>query len=209
MDDRNHRLIVVGCQSKLTEFGKTLQRAIYGVGRPDRYYCVKVVPGSDNAFRFITKSEVPLQKFTTLSAKRRGETFLVKHNCDEQEFRGQLIIRDGVVLERIYRQGFYAPTVWANVTHPVVDLFEAHLEPRTLAQAASSRLEDALKIVKQVTQALEYEEHFNSRYRADDANKRVIRAILGLADMLDSMEKHAAQINFQDALVEERKAKAI
>ena len=209
MDDRNHRLIVVGCQSKLPEFGKALQRAIYGGGRPDPYYCVKVVPGSDNAFRFITKSDVPLQKFTTLSTKRRGETFLVKHSCDEQEFRGQLIIRDGLVLERIYRQGFYAPTVWAKVTHPVVDLFEAHLEPRTLAQAANSRLKDALRIVKQLTEALEYEELFHSRDRTDDANQRVIRALVGLTDMFDSMRKHAAQIDFRGALLDERKAPAI
>jgi hypothetical protein len=195
--DQHHTLMVTGLQCRPVEFANILQRTIYGT-QPCDDALVEVTEGPHPKFEFRTQWDIPLEFFTAMSAKRTGQTFLLEHSSQECGFRGQVVIRDGVVLEQIYR-GAYDYIGPYEITHPVVDIFQAHLGPRNLAQAASSRLEDAITIVKQLKEALEDE----------CGNRGAKKTLERLTAMLDSMQAHTAQINFMHTALGESEVRAI
>jgi hypothetical protein len=194
--DRHYELSVVHLKGKAAEFARALQSAISDTA--PRGCFVEVQHGQRATFEFTTQWDVPVEVFETLSGHRRGEVFLVQYSSLDDESHGQLVIRNGALLERFHRRGFYGPGPWYEITHPVPDLFEAHLGSRTLAQAADSRLADAIAIVKLLKEAVE-----------EEGEKQHTRnTIANLNAMLHSMQAQASRISFDDILGK-RMAKAI
>jgi len=77
------------------------------------------------------------------------------------------VIQNGKMIEYIQRTGYYGPAyLWSDITHPVVDLFGPYVAPKTLAQHAAERIQDAIAIINGLKETLEDERFTNSRYRA-------------------------------------------
>jgi hypothetical protein len=213
-NDRNHKLTVVGLRGNPAEFADILEQTIYGDVEAD--HRVKTVPGASTEFHFTTEWELPEDDldvleddFAALSKARHRETFLLEYSSCEKELRGQYVISNGIIHEQIHRRGCRGPGPWYEIASPVVDLFEAHLHPRTLAQAAKARLSDAIEIVEQLKGALDYERGNQRELDYKPDNQRLQGALAGLTDLLTNMKTHAAQISFEGILLQERKTKAI
>jgi hypothetical protein len=117
--------------------------------------------------------------------------------------RGQAVIRDGKVIEHIHRVGYQGPGyLFADLTHPVVDLSAAYSES-TLALKARKRLMDAVQIVRDLKEISEDPLFASSRYRAYSDKARVKQAHESLTAMLTAMMGHAREIAFEGVLVEE------
>ena len=115
-----------------------------------------------------------------------------------------MVIRDGGVIEEVRLLGYDGPSyLFADLTHPLVDLFPPYTTPRTLAEQATGRLRDAIVIVKEVKETLEDKRFTSSSYRARGDWNQVNRAHSGLTVMLDAMIRHAAEISFDGVMVSE------
>jgi hypothetical protein len=214
MADRNHTLTVVGLRGNPAEFAGILEQTIYGDVEADSR--VKTVPGASTEFHFTTEWDLPeddlgvlQQELADLSDERPGEMFLLEYSSCEKKVRGQFVISNGTILEEIHRGGYSGPGSWYEITHPLMDLFGTYRKPRTLAQAAKSRLADAIEIVEQLKGALEYERSNQRELEYKPDNQRLEGALAGLTDLLTNIKTHAAQISFEGILLQERKAKAI
>ena len=106
------------------------------------------------------------------------------------------------MIEYAHRRGYGSPTfLFADITHPLVQLWGPYIEPRTLEQQARNRLKDAIAIVSGLKQMLEDERFTDSPYRALGDGKQLIRARERLSDLLDTMTRRAAEISFHGVLV--------
>ena len=115
-----------------------------------------------------------------------------------------MVIYAGQVRECIRRIGYGGPSyLFADLTHPLVDLFGSYTSERTLAAQATGRLQDAIVIVKELKETLEDQRFTGSSYRALGDWNQVNRAHSGLTDMLNAMIRHAAEISFEGVLVRE------
>jgi hypothetical protein len=209
---RHHKLIVEGLRSSPAEFAEILERAVYSDRQVDGR--VEVVPGELPEFRFATGWDEPDEDLAVLetnladlSKEQHGKKFLLDYRSSDKQRRGQFVLSRGIWLEEIDRGG-YGPGPWYEITHPIVNLFEAHLGRRTLAQAAKSRVQDAIEIVNQLKAALESERDSQHKLEHKPDSQRLEGAITGLTEMLSNMKNHAAQISFEGMLLEEREAKA-
>ncbi|MFI5117165.1 MAG: hypothetical protein ACHP8B_10765 [Terriglobales bacterium] len=204
-NDCSNYLIVVGLEDQPAEFAKTLELAMYGCVVPDgEYYSVRVVKGRHMEFHFKTKWQPKLEALTALSEKRKGIPFLLEYSCWESGFRGQAVIQNGKVVEHTNRVGYDGPAyLFADLTHPLVDLFSRYLEPRTLALQAAGRLQDAIRIVEGLKKTLEDDRFAGSRYRDYGDDEQLDRTLAGLTAMLDTMVADAAGISFEGVLLEE------
>jgi hypothetical protein len=138
-----------------------------------------------------------------LSKNHPATVFLLDYLCWESGFRGQLVVRDGKVIESIRRTGYNGPAyLWSDITHPVVDLFGPYVAPKTLAQHAVERIQDAIGIINGLKETLEDERFANSRYRALGNDRQVKKAIADLSAMLNMMIRYAEAISFEGVLVE-------
>ena len=204
-NDCSNYLIVAGLEDQPAEFAKTLELAMYGSVVPHGgYYSVRVAKGRHTEFRFKTQWQPKLEALTALSEKRKGLPFLLEYSCWESGFRGQAVIENGHVVGSTERVGYYGPAyLFADITHPIVDLFSTYLGPRTLAHQAAERLQDAIKIVRGLKETLEDGRFAGSRYRDYGDDEQLDRTLAGLTDMLDTMVADAAGISFEGVLVEE------
>jgi hypothetical protein len=211
---RHHKLIVVGLRGEPAEFAELLEQIVHCDVQSNR--CAKTTAGAFTEFRFTTEWEQPdedldvlQQDLADLSDERPRETFLLEYESCEKGMRGQFVVSRGSVLEETHRGGYGGPGPWYEITHPLTDLFGTYREPRTVAQAAESRLTDAIEIVEKLKGALEYERGNQRELEYKPDNQRLEGALAGLTDLLTNMKTHAAQISFEGILLQERKAKAI
>jgi hypothetical protein len=204
-NDCSNKLIVAELKERPEKFAKLLETALYGrVLLEGEYYPVRVVEGHLNEFRFKSKWNPPVDRLTALSAELEGETLLLEYSCWESGFRGQAVIKNGGVVENIHRKGYCGPAcLFADMTHPLADLFWPYLRPRTLAEDAARQLQDAIGIVRQLKETLEDERFADSRSRAYGNPQTVKKTQAQLATMLEDMTEHAARISFESVLVEE------
>jgi hypothetical protein len=204
-NDCSNYLIVVGLEDQPDEFAKTLELAIYGRVAPSGgFYSVETVQGRRTEFRFFSKWQPPIDALRALSAERKGKTLLLEYWCWESGFRGQAVIRDGEVVEHVHRVGYDGPSyLFADITHPIVDLSSRYLGPGTLAQQAAGRLQDAIRIVKGLKETLEDDRFAGSRYRDYGDDQQVNKTLAGLTAMLETMIVDAAGISFEGVLLEE------
>lgn len=197
-NDCTNSLIVVGQEGDPADFAAALEQETYGgvAGRVDMeqglltrfYYRTDWRPNMDALFR--------------LSGRYKG-SFLLEYSCWESGFRGQAVIRNGEAIEHVHRLGYKCPGyLFADVTHPLVDLFGPYLQP-TLAEQAAHRLQDAIDIVKELGEVLADRRFTESRYRAYGDDRQVITARARLKAMLADMVEQAAQIGFGGVLLEE------
>jgi hypothetical protein len=203
-NDCSNKLTVVGLQCAPEEFTKALELAMYGEEVPEDEYCsVETVGGPPTQFHFRTNWQPPVNALLTLSKSHSATVFLPDYLCWESGFRGQLVVRDGKVIESIRRTGYNGPAhLWSDITHPVVDLFGPYMAPKTLAQHAAERIQDAIGIVNGLKETLEDERFTNSRYRALGNDRHVKKAIANLSAMVNMMIRYAEAISFEGVLVE-------
>src|SRR5438128_2233999 len=93
-------------------------------------------------FRFYSNWQPPTRELKALSARHR-RVFLLEYRCFESDFRRQMLIQDGDVIEHVQRIGYQGPCyLFAGMIHPLVDLFPTYLRRHTLAQHAAERVEE-------------------------------------------------------------------
>ena len=199
----SNKLIAVGLKSDPEMFAASLELALCGqILTRDELYSVSVGKEPSPEFNFKTNWEPPEKVLVALSKKFSGVHFLLEYSCWESGFRGQMIICNGEVIERAHRRGYGSPTfLFADITHPLVQLWGPYIEPQTLEQQALNRLQDAIAIVSGLKQTLENERFTGSPYRALGDEKQVIRTRQHLTAMLDTMTRRAAEISFHGVLV--------
>jgi hypothetical protein len=200
----NH-LIVVGLQEDAEEFAKTLELTLYGqLLEEDSYYRVWVPQGQKHlGFSFKTNWQPPFEELISTSAARKEQTFLLDYSCWESCFRGQAVIQQGAVIERVRREGYNGPAyLWSDITHPITSLFTAYLNDR-LADCAAERLQDAITIVSSLKNTLEDRRFTESHYRACGDDTAVRNALAGLSEMLATMTTQAKRISFQGVFLDE------
>lgn len=198
--DRIYRLTVVH-PGNAADFARTLQSAISATASAG---VVVEVKAQDALFEFITEWDVPIETFKGLSAQRKNETFLIEYSSPEDEFHGQLVIRNGALLEHFHRRGYYGPGPWYEITHPVPDLFEAHRGSRTLAQAANSRITDAISMVRLLKETIEEE----GEAEQQGQNQHAKGTAANLSEMLQRMQALASRLRF-DSVLGDRMARSI
>jgi hypothetical protein len=199
----NNKLIVVELKESPEKFARTLERALYGEALPkEHYFSVRVEDGSPTEFWFKTKYGPPVGRICGLSPKHKDATFLLEYWSLESNFQGQVVIKNGASMEHIHREGFGPGFLFADITHPLVDLFWPYLGPRTLAQDAAQRLRDAIGIVRGLKETLENELFTGSRFRAYGNAERTSKVLASLTLMQESMVEHAAGISFDGVLLE-------
>src|SRR5215470_13433195 len=166
-NDCSNWLAVVGLKKKSDEFCKSLEHAMYGQTVPrGEYYSVLPAEGTNPTFQFNTKWWPPVKALMALSKKRKGDYFLLEYSCWESHFRGQMVIHDGEQIEDVHRLGYNGPSfLFADITHPLVDLFGPYAALQTLAEQATGRLQDSIAIVKNLIETLEDDRFMGSRYR--------------------------------------------
>jgi hypothetical protein len=201
----NNKLVVVELKESPEKFARTLERALYGEALPtEHYFSVRVWDGSPTEFWFKSKYGPPVSRISALSAKRKDEAFLLEYWCWESDFRGQEVIKNGSSTERIHREGYRGPAfLFADMTHPLVDLLWPYLGPRTLAQHAGRRLQDAVAIVTGPKKTLEDDRFKDSRFSVYRNRDQVSKVLAGLTSMQESMAEHAAGISFDGVLLED------
>jgi hypothetical protein len=204
-NDCSNKLTVVGLQCVPEEFTKALEIAMYREEVEEgEYYSVDSFEGRSEQFLFKTKWQPPVNALLTLSKRHPAAVFLLDYLCWESDFRGQLVIQDGKVIESIRRTGYYGSAyLWSDITHPVVDLFGPYVAPKTLAQHAAERIQDAIGIINGLKETLEDERFTNSRYRALGNDRQVNKAIADLSAMVNMMTRCAGDISFEGVLVED------
>ena len=206
-NDCSNKLTVVGLQCAPEEFTKALELAMYGeeVDEGGEYYAVHSFEGRPEQFLFKTKWQPPVNALLTLSKLQPAAAFLLDYLCWESGFRGQLVIQDGKVIESIRRTGYYGPAyLWSDITHPVVDLFGPYVAPKTLAQHAAERIQDAIGIINGLKETLEDNRFTNSHYRALGNDCQVNKATADLSAMVNVMIRYAGDISFAGVLVEDQ-----
>src|ERR1019366_5388627 len=83
------------------------------------YYSVNSFEGRPEQFLFKTKWEPPVNALLTLSKRYPAAVFLLDYLCWESDFRGQVVMQDGKVIESIRRTGYRGPAyLWSDITHP-------------------------------------------------------------------------------------------
>ena len=168
------------------------------------YYSVNSFEGRPEQFLFKTKWEPPVNALLTLSKRYPAAVFLLDYLCWGSDFRGQVVMQDGKVIESIRRTGYRGPAyLWSDITHPVVDLFGPYVAPKTLAQHAAERIQDAIGIINGLKETLEDERFTKSHYRALGNDRQVKKAIADLSAMLNMMIRYAGDISFEGVLVED------
>jgi hypothetical protein len=204
-NDCTNKLIPVGLKCDPGDVGQQLESAVYGEHAAGSDLVILVEKGRYPVFHFQTKWQPPIDTLVVLSERHEGVLFLLAYSCWESGFRGQTVIRNGAVIEEIRRVGYDGPGyLFADLTHPEVDLFGQYLEPRTLAQHASERLQDAVDIVKKLKETLQGASFTESRYRGYGNPQRVKKTQSQLATMLEDMTECTARIRFDGVLVEEQ-----
>jgi hypothetical protein len=203
-NDCSNKLTVVGLQCAPEKFTKALELAMYGKEVDEgEYYAVDSFEGRPEQFLFNTKWQPPVNALLTLSERQPAAVFLLDYLCWESDFRGQLVIQDGKVIESIRRTGYNGPAyLWSDITHPVVDLFGPYVAPKTLAQHAAERIQDAIGIINGLRETLEDERFTNSRYRALGNDSQLKKATADLSEMVNMMIRYAEAISFEGVLVE-------
>lgn len=206
-NDCSNKLIVVGFQGTPAEFTKALELAMYGEEVDEgEYYAVYPVEDHPEQFLFKAKWEPPVKALLTLSKSYPASTFLLDYLCWESCFRGKIVMRNGAVIERVHRVGYNGPSyLWSDITHPLINLFSPYLK-HTLAERATLRLQDAIRIISDLKETLEDERFTNSHYRAFGNSDAVPKTVSGLKTMLDSMIAQAEQISFDGVLLENKGA---
>ena len=129
----------------------------------------------------------------------RGE-----YGCWETQRNGQVIIKNGEVIESFDGPGYYG--LFSDIEHPVPDLFVSYLRERTLAQAANDRLHDAVGIVRALITIMDDERFKNSPstpYSDVRGKKQTEKVRSELATLVETMATKIGQINFQGVLLEE------
>src|ERR1022692_1194737 len=204
-NDCSNSLTIVGLQGAPEEFTKALELAMYGEEVDEgEYYAVDSFEGRPEQFLFNTKWQPPVNALLTLSKLLPAAVFLLDYLCWESDFRGQVVIRDGKVIESIRRTGYYGPAyLWSDITHPVVDLFGPYVAPKTLAQHAAERIQDAIGIINGLKETLEDERFTDSRYRALGNDSQVKKATADLSAMVNMMIRYAGEISFEGVLVDQ------
>ncbi len=214
-NEYEHNLTVIGLKETPNQFANALEKAVYG----DNSASIKVAAPVEVEglvrrlrpqvevefpnFHFETATGPDLEAMAKLSEKTKGVWFLLKYSSWESGCRGQAVIRDGKVIEQIHRVGYHGPGyLFADVTHPLVDLSAAYAEP-TLALKARRRLLDAVQIVRELKDILEDPRFANSQFRTLGDDSRVKQTHAGLTAMLTAMMGHAREISFEGVLVEE------
>jgi hypothetical protein len=200
----SNKLIVVGLESLPPKmFAEWLEQALYGEVLPrGEFYSVVVGRGSNPRFRFETDWQPPEKELIVLSKKCRRLYFLLEYSCWESGFRGQMVIGNGEVIESVYRRGYDGPGfLFADITHPLVQLWGPYMGLQTLAEQALNRVQDAVAIVKGLKQTLEDQRFTDSPYRTCGDESQVVRARASLTAMLEAMIRHASEISFDGVLV--------
>jgi hypothetical protein len=202
-NDCSNTLIVVDTKERPENFRESLEKALYGQILPQGEYCsVTFVEGNPTEFRFRSGWIPPMDALTAFSAEHKGETLLLRYSCWESGFRGQAVIENGGVIEHIHRYGYYGPGfLFADMTHPLVDLFLPYLEARTLAQDAAQRLQDAIEIVRGLKETLQDSRFTDSRFSAYRNHEQVSEVLARLTLLEEAME-HTASISFAGVLLE-------
>lgn len=203
-NDCSNKLTVVGLPCAPEKFTKALELAMYGEEVDEgEFYAVDSFEGRPEQFLFNTKWQPPVNALLTLSKRQPAAVFLLDYLCWESDFRGQLVMQDGEVIESIRRTGYHGPAyLWSDITHPVVDLFGPYVAPKTLAQQAAERIQDAIGVINGLKEILEDERFTNSRYRALGNDSQVKKATADLSAMVNMMIRYAEAISFEGVLVE-------
>jgi hypothetical protein len=203
-NDCSNKLIVLGLQCAPQEFTGALEVAMYGEEVDEgEYYAVHLSEDRPEQFLFKTRWEPPVKVLLTLSKRHPAAVFLLDYLCWESGYRGQVVIRDGEVIERVHREGYNGPGyLWSDITHPLTSLFSPYLQ-NTLASRTAQRLKDAIAIVSGLKRTLEDNRFTESHYRQYGDSNAVAKALVGLTEMLSSMTAQAQRVSFEGALLED------
>lgn len=198
-----NRLVVVGLTVKPEIVANSLERKLYGHVLPTgNYYSVVAGEGPNPTFSFMTDWDTPMNELRALSEELGAQQLLLKYSCWESGFRGQMVISDGEVVEHIHRLGYGVPGfLFTDITHPLVDLIGPYMTPKTLAQHACERLQDAIAIVTGLQQTLDDARFSQSSFQSFRDETEVIRTREQLNTLLQVMNKHASAVTFEGVLI--------
>jgi hypothetical protein len=200
----DNRLIVVGLKGNPEDFARELENQMYGrvVPHDSGHFFVEAKNGN---FDFTTKWAPKVDAVIELSKKWKDHVFLLSYGGFETQRNGQVVIRNGNVLDSFDRPGYSG--LFDEIEYPTLNLFEPYLKPISLAQGAENRLKDAIGIVRRLIEILEDPRFTNSPSRPfsdcrDQAKTERLR--LGLAALHESLVEQAKQLDFQGVFLEEQ-----
>jgi len=185
-------------------FAESLEQAMYGHVLPSGdFYSVVAGEGPNPMFWFTTDWETPVKELRVLSEEIGAQQLLLEYSCWESGFRGQMVISEGEVIEHIHRLGYNGPAfLFADITHPLIDLLRPYMTPKTLAQQANDRLQDAIAIVTGLQQTLEDRRISHSRFQSCRDETQVIRTSKQLTTLVKAMTRYASAVSFDGVLID-------
>jgi hypothetical protein len=198
----NH-LRVIGLQENPEDLAKELELEMYGGAVPHESGNLFVEVVNDH-FHYTTKSEPKVDPLIELSKRRENHDFLLSYAGFETQRNGQVVVRNGHVVESIDRIGHTG--LFDDLEHPVIDIFAPYLRKRTLVQCADDRLQDSIGIVRGFIGILDDERFKNSPstpYSDGRDQKQTEKVRADLAALLESMATQIGQLNFRGVLLEE------
>jgi len=145
-----HYLTVAGFIGDPHTIVQQLENQIYGKERVPRGYEVSYRRGR---FEFLA-SKIMHTSLAEFSKKMSDCVFLLRYGGAESRLDGQLVLRNGDVLEWMERIG--GCNLFDAIERPTVDIFELYLYPNlTLRERVYNRLQDAITAVQVVVDTME------------------------------------------------------
>jgi hypothetical protein len=112
---------------------------------------------------------------------------------------GELVVRNGKLLESIKRMGSWYLFDW-HVLYPTVSLLPAHL-PYTLAQYGALRVEDGIDTIRELRRILDENRFTGSPCQAHRDQEKVEQTRQVLDGLLEQMQTAAKQLTFDGVFI--------
>jgi hypothetical protein len=188
-----HYLTVAGFIGDPHTIVQQLENQIYGKERVPRGYEVSHRRGR---FEFLA-STLMHETLAEFSKRMPDCTFLLRYGGAESRLDGQLVIRNGDVLEWIERIG--GCYLFDAIHRPTVDIFEPYLYPTlTLRERVYNRLQDAITAIQVVVDTMEDNRFLASTHTPFSEFRDLQKTAKARADLIALRESMAAQISELD-----------
>ena len=152
-----------------------------------------------------TKWEPPIAEVSKASKAFGQMTFHLAWWLTQDGPTGELVIRNGEILESIRRRGSWYLFDWP-ILYPTISLLPAHM-PLTLAQRGALRVEDAIHIIENLRGILDDKSFTESPCQPYRDPQKIEQTRQVLNGLLDQMQNAAKQLTFDGVFINDPRCK--
>ena len=152
-----------------------------------------------------TKWEPPITEVSKASKAFGQMTFHLAWWLMQDGPTGELVIRNGEILESIRRRGSWYLFDWP-ILYPAISLLPAHMN-YSLAQYGALRFENAIQIIEDLRQVLNDKSFTDSPCQPYRDSKRVEQTRQALDGLLEQMQDAAKQLTFDGVFINDPRCK--